>query len=266
MSRDIVRDNIECYASEQARVEWSADQGLYPVERQIVDEYLPPPPARILDVGCGAGRTTLGLEAMGYDVDAIDISDNLVAEARRRVTRSRVARMDARELAFDTGTFDAAMFSFNGLDCLHPSAERLRVLREVHRVRKPGSIFYYSGHNGIGAWAPRPGDRAVKVLRRNLRLLRAQSRAFSERSRYLAYPDPTGTQVLYSAPPRIHLRELEAEGFHPIAVWAARGPSFRHADSATRIDLSEKSLAASAQLMRLTLVHPHVHYIARRSG
>lgn len=264
MSRDIVRDNIEAYASDQARADWSADSGLYPVEREIVEAFFPAAPAHILDLGCGAGRTTLGLEAMGYDVDALDISENLVGEARRRVQRSRVTLMDARELTFADGTFDAALFSFNGLDCLHPSAERLRVIHEVHRVLRPGAIFYYSGHNGLGAWAPRPGDRAARVLKRNLRLLRAQGTAFSERSRYLAYPDPTGTQVLYSAPPQVHVRELVGAGFQPLEVWAARGASFRTSASATRIELADRSMATMAQMLRLTLVHPHVHYIARR--
>jgi len=265
MGPDIVRENIEAYASDQAREDWSADDGLYPVEQQIVADYFPPPAARILDLGCGAGRTTLGFEQLGYDVDAIDLSTNLVAEAKRRVSRSRVALMDARELQFPDASFDAAIFSFNGLDCVHPSAERMRVLREVHRVLKPGAVFYYSGHNGLGTWAPRPGDRAAKVLRRNVRMLQAQRRSFTERSRYLAYPDPSGTQVLYSAPPFTHVRDLQREGFEPLAVWAARGTSFREANAPTKIDLRGSAWSARMKLLGLSLVHPHVHYIARRA-
>lgn len=264
MTRDIVSDNIDCYASEQARKDWSADAGLYPVEQAIIERYFPQPPARILDLGCGAGRTTLGLEMLGYQVDAIDISENLVAAARSRVARSRVRLMDARELDFPDATFDAALFSFNGLDCLYPSRERLRVLGEVLRVIRPGAVFYYSGHNGLGAWAPRPGDRLIKVARRNLRMLRAQRAAFSERLRYLAYPDPAGTQVLYSAPPQVHLREIAACGFEPIAVYGARGASYRSSTVVDEIDVARRTLRSEAALARIAISHPHVHYIAKR--
>jgi len=33
---------------------------------------LPPPPARVLEVGCGAGELALALDAAGYDVVAVD--------------------------------------------------------------------------------------------------------------------------------------------------------------------------------------------------
>ena len=40
-----------------------------------------PDSARILDVGCGAGRDTLAFKMKGYEVDAIDYSEELVKKA-----------------------------------------------------------------------------------------------------------------------------------------------------------------------------------------
>ena len=42
-----------------------------------------PEGARILDVGCGSGRDTLAFKNKGYQVDAIDYSEELVKKATR---------------------------------------------------------------------------------------------------------------------------------------------------------------------------------------
>lgn len=262
MTRDIVLENMSSYLGTKARKDWSADQDLYPQELAIIERHFPAPPAKVIDLGCGAGRTTLGLEARGFEVDAIDLSTDLVEEAKSRVKRARVQLMDARELDFPDATFDAALFSFNGLDCVHPHRERLRVLESIHRVLRPGGVFYYSGHNGLGAWGPRPGDSLRKLARRNRDMLLAQRRSFEERTRYLAYPEPNGTQVLYSALPQTHLRELRGAGFEPVAIYGSKsyrkGPHFA--------DESPSGVPHLMQLAKISLLCPHVHYVAIRTG
>lgn len=102
-----------------------------------------------------------------------------------------------------------------------------------------------------------------KALRRNTDLLRAQLRTFDERTRYLAYPEANGTQILYSAPPLVHLRVLERTGFQPIAVYGVRGPSFRKGPhTVTRVDVTNPTALALARLARVALTSPHVHYVA----
>ncbi len=262
MKRDILRENIDCYVGSGAVRDWSADAGLYTFERAIIERHFPQPPARVIDLGCGAGRTTIGLEAIGYDVDALDLADDLVGEARRRVKRGRVHAMDARALTFADGSFQAALFSFNGLDCVYPSNERDRVLTEVHRVLAPGGVFYYSGHNGLAAWLPRPGDSLAKVMRRNLRLLSAQTHPFSERTRYLAYPELHGTQVLYSASPRVHIRALTAAGFDSVAVYGVAGSSYRRGSEELMPITVADGIAGAIRGLAMTF--PHVHYVARK--
>ncbi|CAN5273109.1 hypothetical protein BH11MYX1_BH11MYX1_45810 [soil metagenome] len=261
MTRDIVRENMSSYLGTQARKAWSADGDLYGLELELIERYFPAAPAKIIDLGCGAGRTTLGLEARGYEVDAIDLSEDLVEEARSRVRRARISLMDARELDFADATFDAALFSFNGLDCVHPHRERSRVLESIHRVLRPGGIFYYSGHNGIAAWGPRPGDSVRKMVRRNRDMLLAQRRSFDERARYLAYPEQHGgSQILYSVLPATHLRELRGAGFTPLAVYGSR--SYRTGPHV--VDDRLQGLGHLARMAQISLTCPHVHYVAVR--
>jgi 2-polyprenyl-3-methyl-5-hydroxy-6-metoxy-1,4-benzoquinol methylase len=261
MTKDIVQHNLASYVGERAVKEWTAERSLFDVEAELIARYFPPPPARILDLGCGGGRTTASLEELGYHVEAIDLSSDLVAEARKRVQRSRVQVMDARSLEFEAGSFDAVLFSFNGMDCVHPARERQRVLHEIQRVLRPEGILYYSGHNAIGAWFPRPGDSAARFLKRNGRMLQAQRTEFSERDRYLAYPTNNGTEILYSGLPHIHRKDLDAAGFTLLAVHGSR--SYRKGPHI--LDEAPKSaVGALTHAGRLVLTCPHLHYIAIR--
>ncbi|PYR47607.1 MAG: hypothetical protein DMF89_18495 [Acidobacteria bacterium] len=64
-SKPIVEHNLANYESEWSAREYSREVGLWPIEAALVDNYFPPAPADILDVGCGAGRTSVALHARG---------------------------------------------------------------------------------------------------------------------------------------------------------------------------------------------------------
>ncbi|MGE0393579.1 MAG: class I SAM-dependent methyltransferase, partial [Vicinamibacterales bacterium] len=82
--RDVFTSNIANYDSSWSAEEYTREAGLRPLERTLVRTFFPPPPARVLDLGCGAGRTTVGLADLGYQVIAIDLSEVLLREARSR--------------------------------------------------------------------------------------------------------------------------------------------------------------------------------------
>src|SRR5918999_5453223 len=64
---------------------------------------------RLLDVGCGTGKSFMPLLARGYHVVACDVSPEMVARARERAAPwgAEVTVADARELP-DLGSFDLA--------------------------------------------------------------------------------------------------------------------------------------------------------------
>jgi SAM-dependent methyltransferase len=55
------------------------------VLHQHLLEHLPPPPARVLDVGGGAGNQSFPLAQAGYDVTILDPSPAMLDKARRRL-------------------------------------------------------------------------------------------------------------------------------------------------------------------------------------
>lgn len=56
----------------------------YVLHQQLL-EHLPPPPARLLDVGGGAGHQSFPLAVAGYDVTILDPSEPMLDKARERL-------------------------------------------------------------------------------------------------------------------------------------------------------------------------------------
>ena len=64
--------------------------GLWPAEEILVLDYVPEG-ARVLDLGCGAGRTAVALAEMGLDVVGIDTSASMVQAAREQARLAGVS-------------------------------------------------------------------------------------------------------------------------------------------------------------------------------
>lgn len=87
------------------------------VERRV------PPPAHLLDLGCGTGIDAAYFARRGYQVSAIDSSPEMVRQTRARLTAARwnvnVRNLGAEQLeAFGNQTFDAIYSDLGPLNCL----------------------------------------------------------------------------------------------------------------------------------------------------
>ncbi len=121
---------------------------LHDGERVILDRLLPEiKGSAILDLGIGAGRTTAFLLDISPNYTGLDFVPELIERAREKYPEANLVVGDATDLRqFENESFDFVLFSYNGLGCIsHPG--RLKVLREVHRVLRPGGRFMFSAHN-----------------------------------------------------------------------------------------------------------------------
>lgn len=122
--------------------------GLWESERVLFRRWLPPR-ARVLDVGCGAGRAAFGLRALGrYAVTGLEPSAALLAVCLERARGMRDAPRfvggDIRRAPFPDGSFDACLFTFNGLFTIPGHTERRAALVGIARLLVPGGVFLFS--------------------------------------------------------------------------------------------------------------------------
>lgn len=111
------------------------------IRNDMLRRFLAPGPAdRIVDLGCGSGRTMLWNRACGARMVGVDIAPFFSTEARREMD---LLLADLRKLPFADGTFTKA-YSLDVLEHLSPDALRA-MLAEARRVLAPGgTLFVYS--------------------------------------------------------------------------------------------------------------------------
>lgn len=116
-------------------------------------------PRRLLDVGIGAGRTAALLAPHVDEYVGVDYTAEMVDAARRAHPTLDLRVADARDLDLaDDASFDAVVFSFNGLDALS-HADRQIALDEFRRVLRPGGWLVFSTLNREGpAFGERPWE------------------------------------------------------------------------------------------------------------
>jgi SAM-dependent methyltransferase/ADP-ribose pyrophosphatase YjhB (NUDIX family) len=124
---------------EQERLSGGSPTGALERERtrELLQRFLPPPPARVLDVGGGPGPYATWLLDLGYDVRLVDPVPLHVEQAAAAGVPAELG--DARDLQHDDGAFDVVLL-LGPLYHLLDRAERIRALREANRVVRPGGV------------------------------------------------------------------------------------------------------------------------------
>jgi ubiquinone/menaquinone biosynthesis C-methylase UbiE len=154
------RENARHYVVTD-RTDWTDEDFFASGELTVAEEVLTdmtnicqgkdPSAMRVLEIGCGAGRLTRALSNLFGEVHAVDISGEMVAQARKALADRPGVHI------YQNNGFDLAVvpplefdFAFSTIVFQHiPSYEVIEnYVREVHRLLRPGALFKFcvQGH------------------------------------------------------------------------------------------------------------------------
>jgi ubiquinone/menaquinone biosynthesis C-methylase UbiE len=147
------------YYREYTRTTWNESAEAYvrllksfePFRSDLLDRLGARPGERVLDLGTGPGEpamTLAGSVGRGGRVTGVDLSESMIAIARRVATARGLTNldfevMDCAALTFPASTFDAIACCFGFQIFTDPEM----AAREAHRVLKPG------GRICVGVWS-----------------------------------------------------------------------------------------------------------------
>jgi SAM-dependent methyltransferase len=174
-----IHPTTRCYVNERGIAggydRYFSDSSLFAFDSELLDEWLVVP-GRVLDLGCGTGRHVCRLGARGFCVVGVDLSVHMLGIAGEKLAWSglprRLVRGDLLEVdhLIRPGSFDYAICMFSTLGMIAGGANRLRFVRGVRRLLRPGGLFVVHVHNlrcnfftteGLGAMAASAARRVL---------------------------------------------------------------------------------------------------------
>jgi ubiquinone/menaquinone biosynthesis C-methylase UbiE len=239
------------------------DGVLAPIEAPLIEEGFPGEGGRVLDIGCGAGATTLSmarrLGPAGLCL-GVDISGLLVAAARARAAAEGLAsaafvQADAQTHVFEQGPFDAVISRFGVMFFDDPAAAFANIRRAARRKAKLAFVAWRSpDENPFLTEA----SRAAAPLLPNMRVPdpdAASPFAFADRERVQRILDASGWTDVDIRP--IDVPSSVAEKHLP--AYSTRmgllGQALRDADEPTRARMADAVRPAFDRYIRDGAAH-----------
>jgi len=123
---------------------------LFSPRKNILKEAGIKPGLRVLDYGCGPGSYIMTLaELLGTTgrIYALDIHPLAVQAVQGIARKHNLTNVETILSDCDTGLPDASIDAVLLYDTLHTLDDPITVLKELHRVLKPGAILSLSDHH-----------------------------------------------------------------------------------------------------------------------
>lgn len=123
-------------------IDWAGTRGhdAFWAYRAGLASYIGPGKGRALEIGCGEGRVSRELKALGYEVTASDAVPAMLEAAQRADSAHAYTLADAASLPFESASFDLVM-AYNVLMDLDDVP---RAIQEARRVLKPNGLLFLS--------------------------------------------------------------------------------------------------------------------------
>lgn len=104
--------------------------------------------SKILDLGCGNGRTVKYFVDKGFQVIGIDLSDNMLKLAKKYVPKGEFYKKDFTKLNFKSNSFNA-IISFFALNHI-PKKQFKNIIKRCKRLLRPNGFLLLGMVKGQG--------------------------------------------------------------------------------------------------------------------
>ena len=175
---------VEQLYDEKTEYEWERlerHRTEFAVTLRALSDYLPPAPAKILDIGGGPGRYAIALTQQHYDVTLLDLSENNLKMAQTKAKEagaSLAATIQGNVLdlpALINETYDAALL-LGPLYHLLTQTERETAVAQTKAALKPNGILFAAfitrfapfrdmAQKGYLDWLVNHAERAEHILK-----------------------------------------------------------------------------------------------------
>ncbi len=168
------RENARHYV-DTSRKDWTDADFFASGEKAISEDILSdttnicqgrdPAQMRVLEIGCGAGRLTRALGKVFGEVHAVDVSGEMVAQARKAVAdlpHVHIYQNNGCDLTvIPAQEYD---FAYSAIVFQHIASREIieNYVREVARLLRPGALFKFQVQGGLNVYSP-PGDTWIGV-------------------------------------------------------------------------------------------------------
>ncbi len=157
VNQTVARDAYADIADRYDRFE-RADDAMAPFFRRLFDAHRV---RRVLDCACGTGRDLVLFHALGREVVGTDLSEAMLAQARRRLAETSLAielrRADYRELPSQLSVpFDAVTCLSTSIAHMRNEAEVIRAFRSMRDVLRDDGVLVLSQGTTDAQWREQP--------------------------------------------------------------------------------------------------------------
>ena len=155
MHKDLNEIVISEFSEKSTQLYYSkkAEMGLWTSEKYFFNKYLTKKNAKLLDVGCGTGRTTIPLFKKGFKIVGLDLVPEMIINAKKIAKKKKLKINykigDAKNIEFKDNLFDYAIFSNQGWPQIPGKENRLKALKEIYRVLKKDGVFIFTTNSRV---------------------------------------------------------------------------------------------------------------------
>jgi len=148
----------------------------YAIEASYIDALIKkhrPEAKSIFNLGCGTGKHDACFEKKGYSVCGVDLSDVMLAEAKKRAVPGRLEFLRGDVRTVELGRkFDVVISLFHVMSYQTQNDDILAAFRTAEKHLVPGGIFIFDFWYGTGVFNDPPvvrvkrlEDEAIRVVR-----------------------------------------------------------------------------------------------------